>query len=72
MRVLRGGLNFIPGGIQQAGKKQDKGKKDGSGGEDEDEEESELSARPMFRADSRYFSSISDNVPSQYGLTLKI
>ncbi|KAK3858061.1 hypothetical protein Pcinc_014682 [Petrolisthes cinctipes] len=52
MRVLRGGLNFIPGGIQQAGKKQDKVKKDGSGGEDEDEEESELSARPMFRADS--------------------
>ncbi|XP_068219055.1 tuftelin-interacting protein 11 [Palaemon carinicauda] len=43
-RVLRGGLNFVPGGVQQAGKKEEKPKKDGSG----DESESELAPRPMF------------------------
>lgn len=48
-RVLRGGLNFVPGGIQQAGKKSEKDKKDKD--EDEDEEsESELMPRPMFGA----------------------
>ncbi|KAK8737875.1 hypothetical protein OTU49_004288 [Cherax quadricarinatus] len=45
-RVLRGGLNFVSGGIQQSGKKDDKDKKEGS---DEDSE-SELAPRPMFGA----------------------
>ena len=50
-RVLRGGLNFVPGGVQQAGKKDEKPKKEGS----DEESESELTARPMFgaNADSR-------------------
>lgn len=48
LSVLRGGLNFVPGGIQQAGKKNDsKEKGDGS---DDNESESELSSRPMFGA----------------------
>ncbi|MPC07610.1 tuftelin-interacting protein 11-like [Portunus trituberculatus] len=67
LSVLRGGLNFVSGGIQQAGKKKDATKGDGSDGE---ESESELSSRPMFGAGGAADSSDEDaprQLPASFG-----
>lgn len=47
-RVLRGGLSFVSGGIQQAGKKNE-AKEKGDGSENDDSEP-ELATRHMFGA----------------------
>lgn len=67
LSVLRGGLNFVSGGIQQAGKKKDAKKGDGS---DDDESESELTSRPMFGAGGAADSSDEDaprQLPTSFG-----
>lgn len=47
-RVLRGGLNFVSGGVVQHGKKDEKDEKEKKEGEEDDESEPELGSRPMF------------------------
>ncbi|XP_063872751.1 tuftelin-interacting protein 11-like isoform X1 [Scylla paramamosain] len=67
LSVLRGGLNFVSGGIQQAGKKSDAKKGDGS---DDSESESELTSRPMFGAGGAADSSDEDaprQLPTSFG-----
>lgn len=66
--VLHGGLNFVSGGIQQAGKKNEsKEKGDGS----ENDSDSEPSTRPMFgaggAADSSDEEGTSGQLPSSFG-----
>merc|ERR1739842_11526 len=48
-RVLRGGLNFVSGGVVQHGKK-DEAEKEKKEGDEDEGSEPELGGRPMFGA----------------------